>query len=80
MSNGQCNAEVGGIGLVTVILALVFLFVWPGPFRYQYVRIQGLPPLIRVDRISGRPYVWVNGKYVKVSHLDTDGYSTEGEK
>lgn len=36
MSNGSNSGATGGIGLVTVILALVFLFVWPGPFRYEY--------------------------------------------
>ncbi len=74
------NAEVGGIGLVTVILALVFLFVWPGPFRYQYVRATGGAPLIRIDRLGGEPYVWQEGRYVLIQNVDATGVSTEGRK
>lgn len=43
------NTEIGGIGLVTVILALIFLFVWPGPFRYEF---RGTGTNIKIDRIS----------------------------
>jgi hypothetical protein len=56
MSEGQGNAgaSAGGIGLVTVILALIFLFVWPGPLRYEY---RGDRADIKIDRISHK--VWV---------------------
>lgn len=55
MSSGNMthNTEVGGIGLVTVLLALAFLFWWPGPFRYEY---RGAKAEIRIDRISHQ--VW----------------------
>lgn len=53
----NCNhahRDVGGIGLVTVLLALVFLFVWPGPLRWEY---KSGNPTIKIDRISGKTFV-----------------------
>lgn len=65
--NHSHGSEVGGIGLVTVLLALVFLFVWPGPLRYEYShRPAGL---VRVDRINGRTYLLQGGEYVKLSSI-----------
>lgn len=43
----------GAIGLVTVILALVFLFVWPGPLRYEY---RGTDADVKIDRLSQQVY------------------------
>ena len=61
--NAQAHAS-GGIGLVTVILALIFLFVWPGPFRYEFT---GKDATVKIDRISHQ--VWVydanSAKWVK---------------
>lgn len=58
------NTEVGGIGLVTVILALVFLFVWPGPLRYEY---QGPKAEVKIDRISHQvwDYKWDSKMWLK---------------
>ena len=54
MSDNTHSTEVGGIGLVTVILALIFLFVWPGPLRWQY---SSGTPRAKIDRISGKTFV-----------------------
>lgn len=45
--------SLGGIGLVTVILALIFLFVWPGPLRWEY---RGDRAQVKIDRISHQLY------------------------
>jgi hypothetical protein len=76
----NCGAA-GGIGLVTVIIALVFLFVWPGPFRYEYrdwpAHGEGLtsffhrdgpaPAGTKIDRISHQAwdYDFEEQKWVK---------------
>jgi hypothetical protein len=62
------NTEVGGIGLVTVILALVFLFVWPGPLRYEY-RVNKEVGVLRIDRLNGHASTLLNGRYAEVSDM-----------
>lgn len=54
-NNGHSDAgtSVGGIGLVTVILALIFLFVWPGPLRYEY---RADTAQVKIDRLSHQVY------------------------
>ena len=72
------NTEVGGIGLVTVILALIFLFVWPGPLRYEYsYRNVGL---IRIDRINGNVTMLGDGKYVRVLSMNRDMVNVSGDE
>lgn len=76
MSNGSNSGATGGIGLVTVILALVFLFVWPGPLRYEYRDVPGelsltsgsraaVPAGCKIDRISGDVWLYKNGRWEK---------------
>jgi hypothetical protein len=76
MSNGSNSGAAGGIGLVTIILALVFLFVWPGPLRYEYRDvpatlsitkggIEPIPAGCKIDRISGDIWDYKNGTWVK---------------
>lgn len=57
----QANAT-GGIGLVTVLLALIFLFVWPGPFRYDY-RVDNQSQVMRIDRLNGNVQTYSDGRY-----------------
>jgi hypothetical protein len=72
--NGHASAT-GGIGLVTVILALIFLFVWPGPLRYEYrdyeyrdsVHRDGSHTLLKIDRITHGFWVYNGGKWEKQS-------------
>ena len=71
MSNGRQHVEVGGIGLVTVILALVFLFVWPGPFRCQYMAEPQFG-LVKIDRISRQVSVWRDGRFQRVVDFGND--------
>ncbi len=66
----------GGIGLVTVILALVFLFVWPGPLRYEYNYSEA--GVTRIDRLNGNVSRFQNGEYVPLSRL-RGSESTEGQ-
>jgi len=55
------------MGLVTVIPALIFLFVRPGPLRYE---IRSAGPgcervhvtTVRIDRITQRVSLWDAGK------------------
>jgi hypothetical protein len=55
---------------VTVLLALIFLFVWPGPFRNQYtIRDEGV---VRIDRLSGNVSYWTDGQYIKVRNISKD--------
>jgi hypothetical protein len=67
-SNAAASAS-GGIGLVTVILALIFLFVWPGPLRYDY-REYGAggatPTVVKIDRISHQIYLLNEGKWERL--------------
>lgn len=78
---GNTCASAGGIGLATVLIALIFLFVWPGPFRYQYIRpASDCPGLMRIDRITGKPYAWSKGKYEAIHELEPNGWSTEMKK
>lgn len=72
MSNGSNCGAAGGIGLVTVILALIFLFVWPGPFRYEYRDYREAdgnvrPVAVKIDRISHQiwDYSFEESKWVK---------------
>jgi len=58
------NTEIGGIGLVTVLLALLFLFVWPGPFRWEY---SGGSPRTKIDRISGKTFVLTGEGWQKLA-------------
>ena len=69
--NVHANAS-GGIGLVTVILALIFLFVWPGPFRYEYrepasAKNASDMAVVKIDRISHEiwDYNWPNQAWEK---------------
>jgi len=48
---------------VTVILALIFLFVWPGPLRYEYLWTNHI---VRIDRLAGKVSMLQDGKYVRV--------------
>ena len=68
--NAQAHAS-GGIGLVTVILALIFLFVWPGPLRYEYRQMpadkDGSEMLVKIDRITHGFWLYNNGKWEKQS-------------
>jgi hypothetical protein len=67
MADSGSRVETGGIGLVTVILALVFLFYWPGPFRHQYaVRPMGI---VKIDRITGEAKLLRNGKYERILNI-----------
>jgi hypothetical protein len=51
--NGGARASAtGGIGLVTVILALIFLFLWPGPLRYEYRQSSDGVVTTKIDRWS----------------------------
>jgi hypothetical protein len=71
MSNGSNSGATGGIGLVTVILALVFLFVWPGPLRYEYRDKPGYagfsaqPAAVKIDRMTHQIWDYEDGKWVK---------------
>ena len=62
--NGHSDAatSLGGIGLVTVILALIFLFVWPGPLRWEY---HGERAQIKIDSISHQVYAYTPKGWVK---------------
>ncbi|MCE5321804.1 hypothetical protein LLG46_00650 [bacterium] len=51
---GKEKTKYGSLGASIVIIVLLFLFVWPGPFRYIYV-LRSQP--IKIDRISNRVYV-----------------------
>jgi hypothetical protein len=62
--NGNHGASAGGIGLVTVLIALIFLFVWPGPFRWDY---RGGSPMTKVDRISGTTFLLESEGWRKVA-------------
>ena len=64
--NGHSDGaeNVAGIGLVTVLLALIFLFVWPGPFRWEY---SGGSPRTKIDRISGKTFVLTGEGWQKVA-------------
>jgi len=79
MADSGSRVETGGIGLVTVILALVFLFYWPGPFRHQYtIRPMGI---VKIDRITGEAKLLRNGKYEKILNLtDTEWKITTSEQ
>lgn len=70
MSDTNIRAtDFGGIGLATVLIGLIFLFVWPGPLRYEYsYRDIGIT---RIDRINGRVYLLQGGEYVRLA--DTAG-------
>lgn len=66
MSDSAPHSNASGwIGLVTVILALVFLFVWPGPLRYEYRDSVGLGAYVKIDRISQQVWDYRDGKWVK---------------
>lgn len=72
------NTEIGGIGLVTVLLALIFLFVWPGPLRYEYsYRDIGVT---RIDRINGRVYLLQSGQYERLSQVAGSKYTIDQTK
>lgn len=71
--NQTHNNATGGIGLVTVLLALIFLFVWPGPLRYEYsYRDIGVT---RIDRINGKVSLLQGGKYVAITQLAGKDYT-----
>jgi hypothetical protein len=75
MSDNQThthNTDIGGIGLVTVLLALIFLFVWPGPLRQEYHLSKDLG-IIRIDRINGRVTTLRNGHYARVPNIGPNG-------
>lgn len=66
-SNSQAAA---GVSLVTVIIALVFLFVWPGPLRYDYrdwpvTGTQKGQTLIKIDRITHNFWIYNGGEWQK---------------
>jgi len=58
------GSNAGGIGLATVLIALIFLFVWPGPFRWAY---SGGNPRTKIDRISGTTFVLTGEGWHKVA-------------
>lgn len=68
MADQQNVAQASsGVTLVTVLIALIFLFVWPGPFRFDYsYRDEGL---VRIDRITGRVTMLEKGNYVPVKWI-----------
>jgi hypothetical protein len=68
MSDNTNPSAAGGVGLVTVILALVFLFVWPGPLRYEY-RIGKDIGIMRIDRLNGHVSTLFNGHYKRVTNV-----------
>jgi hypothetical protein len=72
------NTEIGGIGLVTVILALIFVFVWPGPLRYEYsYRDIGVT---RIDRLNGRVSLLTSGEYVRLADVTGSDYTLDQAK
>jgi len=78
MADSGSRIETGGIGLVTVILALVFLFYWPGPFRHQYaVRPMGI---VKIDRITGEAKLLRNGNYERILNLTDTKLETTASK
>ena len=72
--NVHCSSSqaAAGVSLVTVIIALIFLFVWPGPFRYDYrdwpVNAAGAQKgqtLIKIDRITHTFWLYNDGEWQK---------------
>ena len=66
--DAQSSSAVGGIGLVTVLLALIFLFVWPGPFRYEFRENKDKEVVYKIDRITHQVYGYSspNDKWMKL--------------
>lgn len=46
------SVNIGG-ALFSILVLLVFVFIWPGPLRYQYA---GRDRTVRIDRITGTSY------------------------
>lgn len=58
------SVHVSGPDIVgAVIIALIFLFVWPGPIRYEYRYMPAQRMMIRIDRLNGNTWALDNGKY-----------------
>lgn len=61
MADTNDGSASGGIGLVTVLLALVFLFIWPGVLRYEYrepptAKAAGEMATVKIDRLTHSVY------------------------
>ncbi len=61
MADAHNGGASGGIGLVTVLLALVFLFVWPGVLRYEYrepatAKAAREMATVKIDRLTHSVY------------------------
>ena len=69
-ARGSSPQAAAGVSLVTVIIALIFLFVWPGPLRYEYrdydFKVPGeAPTLLKIDRISHDFWIYNGEKWQK---------------
>jgi len=63
MAEGR-NVDVKFALVAEVLIALIFLFIWPGPLKYEYFQYpQGI---VRVQRVGGKVEMWKDGKYQKV--------------
>lgn len=72
------NTEIGGIGLATVLIGLIFLFVWPGPLRYEYsYRDIGVT---RIDRLNGKVSLLKGGNYVRLSEIAGKDFTIDQTK
>ena len=53
--------------LVGIVVVLLFLFDWPGVWRYQYDLMGPMHGnACRIDRLTGIPYAWEMGKWVVI--------------
>jgi len=62
------NWHAAGICLVLVTIVLIFLFLWPGPLRYEYrdyayPGASGARTLIKIDRMTHGVWLLNNGKW-----------------
>lgn len=80
MSDSQKNVSLDAGGLfIVAIIVLVFLYVWPGPCKYDY-RTAKNGELIRINRISGEPSAFYDGKYNKITNINKDIIDSERSK
>ncbi|MHB9036252.1 MAG: hypothetical protein ACYC64_06265 [Armatimonadota bacterium] len=72
MPDTSGSRDIGGIGLLTVLIALIFLFVWPGPLRFDFKEAEGSKTgheaaVVKIDHITQNvwDYNWEKHRWEK---------------
>ena len=80
MTDHRPTQDFGGALVGAALITLIFLFVWPGPLRYEYRNLPKPNIMIKIDKLNGNTWALENGKYDnKVLGFAPDGAFIESK-